>query len=125
MKGELVMKYYILTEQTKQDYNGFLLCTTVESVFTYLHNIENEPIIKRSKGKLLIDQLLVTGNGKNRYISCIYNCGELELNSAQYVVPDEYYKKLSVKILKKNMGIVKNSILTSHQKECIAKGITF
>lgn len=119
------MREYIITKKTKQDYNGFLLCLTVESFFSYLHNIEKESLVNHSQGTLLIDQLLVTGNEENRYISCVYNCGKLILNSAQYVVPDDYYKKLSIEILRDNMSVVENSILTSYQKKCILNGVVF
>lgn len=119
------MNDYIITQDTKQDYNGFLLCLTTKSFFEYFHNIENESLLKNSKGILLIDQLLVTGNEENRYISCVYNCGQLILNSAKYVIPDNYYRKLAINILKNNMYIVENSILTSYQKKCILNGTVF
>ena len=44
-------------------------------------------------GKILIDQLLVTGNGQNRFIGCEYVNGILDFTTAQVVHPDDYYKK--------------------------------
>jgi len=119
------MEYYTLKQTMRQDYDLFLFCLTTESFFDYLRCIENEPLIKNSEGTLLIDQLLVTGEAENRYISCAYNHGHIELSAAQYTVPDNYYKNLAADILRDNKNIVENSILTSYQKERILTGTTF
>lgn len=119
------MEYYILKQTMRQDYDLFLFCLTTESFFDYLCCIENEPAIKDSEGVLLIDQLLVTGDAENRYISCAYNHGHIELNTARYTVPDNYYKNLAADILQNNKNIVESSILTSHQKEYILTGTIF
>lgn len=113
------MKEYILSNDVREDYNGMILCLSYESIFTYLHNIENESLILNTKGKLLIDQLLITGNTENRYISCLYDYGSILISSAQYVRPDHYYKSLSCKILKNNIDCLKNSILSNQQIEFI------
>lgn len=117
------MKEYIISHDVKNDYDGMILCLSYESIFSYLHSIETETLVKNSTGELLIDQLLITGNTENRYISCMYNFGKIIISSAKYVNPDNYYKSLSCKILKNNVDCLKNSILSNQQKEDILNNI--
>lgn len=117
------MKEYAIYEMTDREYDGFLLCLTFESLIGYLDRIEMEPLISCSNGTLLIDQLLITGNGRNRYISCSFYNGKINTSSVKSVLPSEYYRKLSLNLLQKNYALLHNSILTDAQKEKIKKGI--
>ena len=118
------MKEYALSTSCGKDYDGFLLCLTFESVLNYLDSIKAEPLISSSKGILLIDQLLVSGNGKNRFFSCLFDHGEINLSTAQTVLPADYYRKLATQLLRDNIPRLKYSILTDQQKESIRKGIS-
>lgn len=117
------MKKYAIYETVDREYNGFLLCLTFESLIDYLDCIEMEPLISCSNGTLLIDQLLITGNGRNRYISCSFFNGKINISSVKNVLPDQYYRNLSLDLLQKNYALLHNSILTDAQKEKIKKGI--
>lgn len=118
------MKEYMLSAPCGKDYDGFLLCLTFESILNYLDSIKTEPLISNSKGILLIDQLLVSGNGKNRFFSCLFDHGEINLSTAQTVLPADYYRKLATQLLRDNIPRLKYSILTDQQKESIRKGIS-
>ena len=118
------MKEYALSTSCGKDYDGFLPCLTFESVLNYLDSIKAEPLISSSKGILLIDQLLVSGNGKNRFFSCLFDHGEINLSTAQTVLPADYYRKLATQLLRDNIPRLKYSILTDQQKESIRKGIS-
>ena len=113
------MKEYALSTSCGKDYDGFLLCLTFESVLNYLDSIKAEPLISSSKGILLIDQLLV-----NRFFSCLFDHGEINLSTAQTVLPADYYRKLATQLLRDNIPRLKYSILTDQQKESIRKGIS-
>lgn len=117
------MKEYTLSALCGKDYDGFLLCLSFESVLNYLDSIETEPLILNGKGVLLIDQLLVSGNGQNRFFSCLFDHGEIDLSTAQTVFPAVYYRELAVKMLQKDIPRLEYSILTNRQKECIGKGV--
>ena len=120
------MKEYEICKVTGNEYDGFLLCLTFESVLTYLERIESEPLITKSKrGTLLIDQLLTSGNGRNRYIRCTFCDGRIDISSVTNVNPNEYYRELSLNLLRDNIELLHNSILTDSQKENIIKGIIF
>ena len=119
------MKEYTMRRLLGKEYDSFLLCLTFDSILSYLANIENEPIISTSKGTLLVDQLLVTGDGKNRFIVCSFDHGRIDLNSTQNIFPSDCYKKISIDLLQENFALLQNSILTDKQKESIRKGIIF
>lgn len=119
------MKEYVMCNLTEGEYDGFLLCLTFDSVLSYLPNIEKEPVILNSNGLLLIDQLLVTGNGRNRFILFKFSHGKVDINSARNIVPDEYYKRLSIKLLQRNYDLLDNSILTDQQRNDVRQGIAF
>lgn len=104
-------------------YKCFLLCLTYDSMLNYLDNIENEECIMNSCGTLLIDQLLVAGNGKNRFLSCNYDYGTIKLSSAKNVFPDNQYKALTVHYLQQHVDLLRNSILTERQRESILNGV--
>lgn len=106
-------------------YDRFLLCLTFESIVNYLSEIESAPEMVTCSGKVLIDQLLVTGDGDNRFISCNFLNGKLDMATAQIVIPDGRFRSITTERLHENYIYVEHSILTEHQRECIKKGISF
>ena len=106
-------------------YDRFLLCLPFESIMNYLSEIESAPEMVTCSGKLLIDQLLVTGNGDNRFISCNFVNGKLDMSTAQIVIPVGRFRNLTIERLHENFIYVEHSILSDHQRECIKKGISF
>ena len=120
------MKEYEICEVENKEYNGFLLCLTFENILSYLSQIESDPLISKLKyGTLLIDQLLTTGDGRNRYIRCPFVDGRLNVSAITIVNPNEYYRQLSLRLLRNNVDLLHDSILTEKQKDKIKKGIIF
>ena len=106
----------IIEKINDKEYDRYLLCLTFESIINYLPAIEESPDLIGYTGKMLIDQLLVAGNGINRFISCECKSGKIELKN---VSPDASFKKRSSKILHDNYKYVENSILTVEQKQLV------
>lgn len=119
------MRNYILYELSNDQYDYQLLCLTYESILNYLDQIENDLVLRNRSGKLLIDQLLVTGNGRNRFIACEFRDGEIILSTARNVVPENKYRDLTVKLLQLNYELLKCSILSDHQRELVMEGQAF
>ena len=109
----------IIEKINDKEYDRYLLCLTFESIINYLPAIEESPDLIGYTGKMLIDQLLVAGNGINRFISCECKSGKIELNTAKNVSPDASFKKRSSKILHDTYKYVENSILTVEQKQLV------
>lgn len=107
------MDGFIINKVNSEGYDRFVLCLTFESIATYKSLVELSPLIRHQTGRLLIDQLLVTGNGQNRFISCRYTNGILDFATARTVWLNAHYDN------------VENSILTENQRYCIMKGLPF
>ncbi len=119
------MKEYIICKSINCEYDRFILCLTYDSVINYLTSIEAEPLIINFEGTLLIDQLLVTGNGRNRFITCSFNKGKVNISTAKNTSPDDSYKKLTIDLLKQHYSLLHNSILSDKEKDNIMNGILF
>ncbi len=118
-------KEYHIREAHTDNYDVFIVCLSFESILNYLEKISQEELIQKTKGNLLIDQLLTTGNGKNRFLLCEYDHGKILLDTAKNIIPEESYKEKTVKLLKKEEEILYNSILTDSEKEKIFKEEAF
>ncbi len=119
------MKEYAIYQLENKEYDGFLLCLTYESILNYLKSIENEVMISESTGILLVDQLLITGNGRNRFIVCPFDHGTINIDAAESVSPKECYRKLSIQLLRQNYACLENSILTDQQRSKIQEEVVF
>lgn len=93
-----------------------------QSVLNYLSDVEDERLIQSNSGELIIDQLLVAGNGKNRFLSCQFSHGEINLNTAKNIAATDNFKSISSKVLAQNIDRLKYSILSDNQLELIRQG---
>lgn len=120
------MKDYVIRKaKDNLEYTLLLLCLSCENILTYLSQIEKEKLLKDKTGTIIVDQLLVSGNGCNRYLKCSFDKGKLLLSSCVIYNPDETIRKLSHSILKSKLKYIQNSILTSRQIENIKAGNIF
>lgn len=117
------MNSFVLTKTDDQKYKRLLVCMTFESFVLYLHEIESTPILMSYTGNLLIDQLLVTGNGNNRFVCCCVNDGVIDISSTKVVSPDNSIKLISSCLLNRYYDCIENSILTDYQKQAIYDGL--
>ena len=118
-------KEYIVKEAHTNEYEIYIVCLSFESIANYLEDISQEDLIQNSKGKILIDQLLITGNGKNRFLLCEFDNGNIVVDSAENIEPDKTYREETIKLLNKNKDIVENSILTDVEKNNIYNNVIF
>lgn len=119
------MKKYVLIKINEDKYVYFIISLTYESILDYLEEIEKKLSIEKNRIGILIDQLLTTGNNKNRFISCEYQDGKIKLFTAKNVDCSENIRKISSQVLKDNYELIENSILTKNQKQCIKEGRAF
>ena len=119
------MHEYVIKEVDMDGYNRYLLCLTFESLFAYFATIEASPKLANTSGKILIDQLLITGNGSNRFLCCNYRNGKIDIATATNVMPNKQFHVLAIQLLRNNYHFVENSILTEAQRQHIKKGIVF
>ena len=106
-------------------YDRLILCLTYESLLTYIKKIERVLAESKKDETILIDQLLITGNGNNRFMSCSFINGKFDFKTAHSVIPQEYYRQATIKFLHDNYCYVENSILTETQRQNIKNEIAF
>lgn len=120
-----VMNEYTIIKTNVEDYDRLILCLSFESLLTYIKKIEQVLAKDNLDEKVLIDQLLITGNGTNRFMSFSFSHGKFDIKTAQVVNPTEYYRKETIEWLHNNYHYVEHSILTAEQRQKIKDNIFF
>ncbi len=119
------MNEYIILNTHVDGYDRLVLCLSFESLLTYIKKIETILAQDAREERILIDQLLITGNGTNRFMSCEFTHGRMDFKTAQIVTPAEFFRKETVEWLHDNYSYVENSILTEEQRQKIKDNIVF
>ena len=119
------MNEYIIKKIEEEGYDRFLLWLSFESLLDHISSIEDSPNLLNASGKILIDQLFLTGDGDNRFISCDFKDGKLDFRTACIVRPTDFFRKETVNWLHDNYGYVENSILTEEQLQKVRDSIAF
>lgn len=119
------MEHFLIEKVNTDGYNRYVICLTSESIFDYLSQIESSKEMATYSGKVLIDNLLVTGNADNRFISCSFHDGKLDKTTAKIVNPNNIFRVITNEKLQRYYNYVECSILTEHQKQCIRNGLVF
>lgn len=87
------MNEYEMIKTNVEGYDRLVLCLTFESLLTYIKKIECSLSGTETDETILIDRLLITGDGANRFMSCLFTNGKLDFKTAHTVIPAEYYRK--------------------------------
>jgi hypothetical protein len=114
------MKSYIIKKINLDEL--YLLCLDYISILNYIDELEKDTLITSQEGTLIIDQLLVAGDGKNRFISCQFSFGKIDLASARNIESRKEYKKITIELLQPNYSNLRYSILTETQLNMIREG---
>ena len=123
IKVEEMTNYYKLYNLSSSNYACLVVCLSYESIFSYIEELQAELEAKDiQKGAVLIDQLLISGNGKNRFLSIELENGKFSYTTAKNVDVEQYYHQLTSSELMRNQALLKNSILTPRQISMISRG---
>lgn len=114
------MDNYALERINMNEY--LIVCLDYDSVLNYLDEVENDLAKHVQQCELIVDQLLVSGNGKNRFISCCFCDGKIDLKTAKNLSANCEVRKISSEILSKYLNRLKYSILTDKQLDGIRQG---
>lgn len=119
-----MMKDYVLKHIDQDNIDYLVFGTSVESPFFCLTEIAKD--IKADKVvRVLFDQLLQTGNSKNRFLMLELKDGTFELSSAICIDPKAVSNAIKLHIaefLRHNPQVLKYSILLNEQKKLIEQG---
>ena len=122
MSQENYYKTYYLDDDI---YSCLVICLSYASLYNYLdilcEELKNNGI---NTARLLLDQLLITGNKQNRFISIEYSDGHILPQSAKNVTSiGAKYRTLTANELKKRKSYLCNSILSKAEIQMIEEGI--
>ena len=118
-----MQEYTIINTKTKE-YKKMIICLSHESILEYINKIEKTLTEEKIEGKILIDQLLITGNNNNRFCEIKFTREKFNQNTAQNITPKENYKKMTTEYFNSHYEFIKNSILTDEEKQKIKNNIT-
>lgn len=115
--------YYNIYKSSLGSYDCFVICLSYESIYSYISTLQNELSNNIDhKGNVLIDQLLITGNKNNRFLSLTFNNGSFVFTSAKNVDAEYYYHQITSAVLKRDETLLNNSILSKKQISMILRG---
>lgn len=115
--------YYKIYNLSSGSYDCFVVCLSYESIFSYIDILQKELNHKGIlNGNILIDQLLIAGNDKNRFLSIDIENGNFVYTSSKNVEADHYYHQLTSSELKRNQTLLYHSILSPRQISMILRG---
>jgi len=100
-----------------------VLCLSYASIYSYIELIQAE--LRKNKilnANILIDQLLITGNSKNRFLAIKLINGEFSFSDAINVSPEAIHRQFTSTFLRKQQKILKSSILTQREIAMLNKG---
>lgn len=100
-----------------------VLCLSYGSIYSYIDNIQTELRNKNIlNANILIDQLLITGNSQNRFLSIKIIDGSFCFADAFNVIPEEIHRQFTASFLKKQQNLLNTSILTQREIAMLKKG---
>ncbi|WP_368242516.1 type II toxin-antitoxin system RnlB family antitoxin [Intestinibacter bartlettii] len=103
-------------------YKYLIVCLSCNGILDYLDSIECKLSNEIIGGKIIVDQLFITGNSCNRFVEINFKNKKINLSTAKNIKPPKFILRKSLKILQNNTGALENSILTESIKDRIIKG---
>ena len=119
------MKNYILHSVRNKKYDALLLCLSHENIFSFVEDLQHNSLIQSNKGTLLLDQVLVTENGANRFVALPYDKGKVDFTKAHNASGDFDMRQLSTELLKANIPNLQYTILTKSQRDKVEAELPF
>ncbi len=119
------MKDYTIVKTKAEDYERLIICLSFEGLVPYMEKIEQELAKENVDGKVLIDQLFITGNGINRFMSISFSNGKFDTATAAVINPPKCCRKDTIEWLHNNYNYVEYSILTAEQRRKVKENIAF
>lgn len=115
---------YILSNCYSSSYDWQVVCLSYDSIYSYIQLIQNDLKTQNvRKAKVVFDQLLITGNNINRFLSIEFDDNSFLFNTAQNITPEMSIRQKTHSILLKNIRLLDNCVLTEKQVNMIKKGL--
>lgn len=115
--------YKLLKLNSDTEYVYLVVMCTANSPYDYLDSISIDLGKINFSGKVLLDQMMHTGNTEKRFIKFDFDKHNLLNGEYVNIKKDSSYRKTVCEYLQ-NSNYLDGSILTSIQRRMIQKGIT-
>jgi hypothetical protein len=119
------MENVVIENLNDSSYSALLTTLSSDSPINTIRNFETENEFECA-GKLLIDNILHSGNNSDRFIELLCENGKINYNSLNFI-QIERKNELRIKAnntLRKYPHIINNSILNNSQKKLLLNGIS-
>lgn len=100
----------------------FVVCRGPEAFFSHLSELEKICRTVQSASKLVIDQILVTGESEQRFVAAPLNNGFFVLDEFSPIKANQSLRKLAATVFRENIAWEASSILTTEQLARIQSG---
>lgn len=115
---------YILADCYSGSYDWQVICLSYDSIYSYIQLIQDELKFQNvNKAKVVFDQLLITGNSTNRFLSIEFHENMFLFDTAKNIIPELSIKQKTHSILAQNIKLLDNCVLTKKQVDMIKKGL--
>lgn len=115
---------YILSNCYSGVYDWQVVCLSYDSIYSYIQLIQNDLTAQNvCEAKVVFDQLLITGNNTNRFLSIDFCDNAFLFGTAKNIVPETNIKQKTHSILLQNIKLLDNCVLTKKQVKMIKKGL--
>ena len=115
------MNTFVIKETNTDGYDRFLLWLSFESLIDHLSSIEEAPNMVNSSGRILIDQLFITGDGDNRFMCCDFQNGKLDFKTAHIVSPVESFRKETVQWICRTFYFDRKPTTNGQRRYCLLR----
>jgi hypothetical protein len=107
-----------------EEYSALIIQTSSEAPISLMDQIADELSIRQVKGKILLDLLLHSGNGDERFLMAFFDGNKFDMNTLGFIKigRNNESRKLTSDYFRRNPQVAEYSILNNFQKKLIFKG---
>ena len=115
----------VIVKPLEGSYTVIVVTKTSDSPFDFLTSISEVLASQNVNGLVLIDELLHSGNGEERFIEAKFEDGSFDMTSFRFVnIPkNSRYRAVACDWLREDLERLEYSDLTSIQRKMIIKGL--
>jgi hypothetical protein len=106
--------------------SALIVVLTYENIFGYLEKIEKELADRNISGKIIFDNLLKSGNNKERFIAGFFDGKTFDKKSFEFISLErtDSIRVLSCSLLKQYENVIEMSTLNKFERDLLMSGLS-
>lgn len=113
------MRDFITFHLSSGEFDRFVLLLKSDNTANMLVKIESELRKNLVNGKVLVDQILCTGENGMRFVAGNFADGKFDVRSLEGVMPEKRFYEITNRFLNDNRAYIDAANLTNEEKEHI------